>query len=299
MTEELHGVPAPDPFVREHVTAPENRLNLALLALLNVAMFRAWFLERLKLPPMSVVYPPQNWKGVRPDFVAVRPDGAVQGWIEVELGPPDHAQLKTFRERLTEPVVCIAGTDGGDVRLAEIATEVRRIRPMLDRQQTVSARMLLKLVEVTARKPVSTSYADPDDNLRREPLITALAEWLGDRLIFGTPPVPPGKVLLTTITQKGWTLRLYSPLSQIDSSFSVIWNQAVGRGVLRVPSQASLNRYLPKNGGEVVFVHFLDRTLGVDVSQLPMRGSASVSEEELLEHVDELAAVLTVMSLHA
>ena len=300
MTEELHASPVPDPFVREHVKAPENRLNLALLALLNVDVFRAWFLERLKLPQTSIVYPPQNWKGVRPDFVAVETGGGeVKCWIEVELGPPDQAQLKTFRERLAEPVMCVAGTDGGDLGLAEIAIAVRRIRPTLNAQQTVSACMLLELIEASAVKTVSTSYVDPGENLRREPLIAALAERLGDRLIFGTPPVPPGKVLLTTITQKGWTLRLYSPQSKIARSFGVMWNQAVGGGVLRVPSQASLNRYLPNNGGAAVFVHFLTRSVGVDVSQLQERRSESVSEGALLERVDDLAAILTVMSQRA
>ena len=296
MTEEVHGAPAPDPFVREHVQAPENRLNLALLALLNVVEFRAWFLDRLELPLASVVYPPQNSKGIRPDFVVVGLGGTVQCWIEVELGPPDHAQLTTFRERLAEPVMCIAGTDSGDVALEEIAATVRRIRPTLDDQQAVSARMLLELIELSAGKAASESYADPDDNLRREPLIAALAERLQDRLIFGTPPVPPGKIVLTTITQKGWTLRLYSPVSQADRSFSVMWNQAVGRGMVSVPSHARLERYLPDSGGAGVFVDFLARTVGVDVSQLPDRGSASVPEGELLEHVDDLAAILTVIA---
>ena len=296
MIEEVQGAPAPDPFVREHVQAPENRLNLALLALLNVVEFRTWFLERLALPLACVVYPPQNSKGVRPDFVVVGLGGTVQCWIEVELGPPDHVQLKTFRERLAEPVMYITGTDSGDVGLEEIAAAVRRIRPTLDDQEAVSARMLLELIELSAGKAASESYADPDDNLRREPLIAALAERLQDRLIFGTPPVPPGRIVLSTITQKGWTLRLYSPVSQADRSFSVMWSQAVGRGAVSVPSQAWLERSLPNNGGSRVFVDFLARTIRVDVSLLPDRGSVSVPERELLEHVDELAAVLTVMS---
>ena len=297
MPEDLQESPAPDPFVREHVQAPENRLNLALLALLNVAEFRAWFLKRLNLPHTSVVYPPQNWKGVRPDFVAVQPGGAVRCWIEVELGPPDHAQLKNFRDKLDEPVMCIAGTDAGDLGLGEIATEVRRIQPKLDGQHGLSARMLLDLIGLSTGKPAPASYIDPEDHLKREPLIVALAERLHDRLIFATPPVQPGKILLSTITQKGWTLRLNSPVSQADRSFSVMWNPSVGGGVVRVPSQSRLDRYLPNNPGTTVFADFLARAVAVNVSQLPDGGSAPVAERELLERVDELAAILTVMSL--
>lgn len=296
MTKDAQQAPAPEPFVREHVQAPENRLNLAMLAMLNVVEFRSWRVDRLQLPVGSVIYPPQNVKGVRPDFVVVEPDGTVHSWIEVELGSPDAVQLKTFRERLDEPVLCIAGADGGDLALGQIAAAVLEIRSGLDEQQAITADMLLKLIELSAGKAASTSYADPEESLRRQPLIAGLAEQLQDRLMFGTPPVPAGKILLSTITQKGWTLRLHSPASQADRSFSVMWNQAVGRGVVSVPAQAALDSYVPNKDAAAAYGEFLARTAGVDISQLPIRGSASVSEGALLERLDELAAILTVMS---
>ncbi|MDE2837249.1 MAG: hypothetical protein OXL97_07040 [Chloroflexota bacterium] len=296
---ERHESPSPDPFVQEHVGAIENRVNLGMLALLNVTEFRFWFLERLGLPLSSVVYPPQNWKGVRPDFVVVLPSGDVAGWIEVELGPPDHAQLETYRGRLVERVVCIAGTDAGDLTLSEIAVKVRRIQAVLSDQQAISARMLLELIEASANRPEPQSYTTPDDNLRREPLIASLAERLSDRLIFGVPPVPRGKILLTTITQKGWSMRLYSPVSQAGRSLGVMWNQAAGGGELRVPSQARLHQYLPNNSGTQMFVDFIARTAGVDVSPLPDSGHAPIPEQQVLEHIDELADILSTMALYA
>ena len=61
-----------------------------------------------------------------------------------------------------------------------------------------------------------------------------------------------------------------------------------------MPSQAALEAYLPNNGEAAVFVDFLTRVVGVDVSQLPFVG-ASVPEGQLLERLDELVATLTVM----
>lgn len=279
------------------MAAPENRLNLALFGLLNVAAFRAWFLRRLRLPEGSVVYPPQNVAGGRPDFVAIGPNGGVQCWIEVELGPPDSAQLKNYRATLDEPVICIAGTADGDLELGEIADAVRQLQPDLAEQEQLSARVLLDLIGLLAGKADSWSYVEPEEHLRQQPLIAALAERLPDRIIFGTPPLPPGKVLVATITQKGWTLRVYSHASETDRSFSVMWNQAVGRGVARVPSQARLSRHLPNGDAASNYATWLAEEFDVDVSNLSERQSAPVPELMLLERTDELAALLEAMSV--
>ena len=168
--------PPPALFVREHVQAPENRLNLALFALLNVPAFHAWFLRRLGIPDGSVVYPPQNVAGGRPDFVAVHPGGDVLCWIEVELGPPDRPQLTNYRTTLDEPVMCIAGTNDGALALGEIADNVRQIKPGMDKQQKLSARVLLDLIGLLAGKAATSNYADPEDPLKQELLIAALSE---------------------------------------------------------------------------------------------------------------------------
>ena len=68
--------------------------------------------------------------------------------------------------------------------------------------------------------------------------------------------------------------------------------------VARRPIACLLQRPL-NNGGAAVFVHFLTRSVGVDVSQLQERRSESVSEGDLVERVDDLAAILTVMSQRA
>jgi len=168
--------PPPALFVQEYLGAAENRVNLALFALLNVDSFREWFLKRLGLPGDATVYPPQNVKGSRPDFVVVAADGGVLGWIEVELGPPDQPQLGAYREKFDEPVLCIAGTAAGDLELDAVASAVLARRPSMGRQQQVSADVLVALVNRLAGTTEVWNYAEPREGLRREPLIAALAE---------------------------------------------------------------------------------------------------------------------------
>ena len=288
--------PPPALFVREHVSAPENRLNLALFALLNVPAFHAWFLRRLELPADSVVYPPQNVAGVRPDFVVAERGGGVRCWIEVELGPPDTAQLLSYRT-LGGQVVCIAGTDDGDLTLGEIAEAVGQIEPGLNEQQKRSAQVLLDLIRLLAGKAQAWNYAEPDGRLKQQPLIAALVERLPDRVIFGSPPLLPGNILVSTITQKGWTLRVYSHASKTDRSFSVMWNQAVGRNIVRVPSWARLSRYLPNGSAAQDYADWLAEAFEVDVSGLNDRQSAPASELALLERVEDLADRLSTMSV--
>ncbi len=293
--------PPPELFVREHVTAPENRLNLALFALLNVDAFRGWFLRRLDLPEDAIVYPPQNVAGGRPDFVAVKPGGGVICWIEVELGPPDGAQLARYRSTLDDRIICIAG-GGGDtlapdyLELAEVAEQVGQIQPVLSGQQQRSAEVLFKLIELLAGKAQSWNYVHPDERLEQEPLVSALVERLPDRIISGTPPLPQGKLLLSTTTQKGWTLRVYSHASKTDRSFSVMWNPAVGGGVVRVPSQARLDHYLPKGSAAFDYGSWLKEAFAVDISSLGEAQNLPVPEFSLLERADDLAALLDALS---
>lgn len=277
--------PPPALFVQEHVTAPENRLNLALFALLNVREFREWFLSRLDFPADSVVYPPQDTAGVRPDLVVVDEGGRVSAWIEVELGAPDEQQLKQYRSAFPERVLCIPGTEGGDLSLGEIADRVRQFSAE-DKQHEMSARVLVDLIDRLASKTQPLNYADPDDAVRRERLVAAVVDRTQDRVTFAGPPLP-GQIWLATITQKGWTLRVYSHRSSAERSVSVMWNRAIGRGEVRVPSKERLARLLPSGAAAASYVGWLE-SFGVNVSALRERQSAPILELALLERVDEL-----------
>jgi hypothetical protein len=104
----MQSAPPPARFVKEDVNKPENRTNLALFGLMLIPGIRTWLLKRLGLPVDSIMYPPQNVLGGRPDFVVVGPNETVEAWIEVELGGENQAQLAQYRARLDEPVLSIS-----------------------------------------------------------------------------------------------------------------------------------------------------------------------------------------------
>lgn len=270
-------------------------MNLALLAMFTVTTFRSWFLGRLGFPPGSVVYPPQNTLGGRPDFVVVEGKN-VLGWIEVELGGPNVAQMADYLERFDGHICCVSGAGAGDLLLSEIAEQLALLEPQLDQQQTLSAHMLRDLISQLGGKSNNVDYASPAEDFQTEPLLIAIAQRLGDRLIFGKPPPPPGQLVVSTITQKGWTLRVYSKIAA-GRSASVLFNQSVGGTSVLIPSSLHLQRYLPNGGAVEEYVAFVRTALQVDLTMLAKDRRASMPESRLVEQADALATHLGALAL--
>ena len=284
----------PEIFVNEDVSKPENRLNLAMLALLNVATFRQWFLHRLGLPEDAVVYPPQHIRGnLRPDYVVTSPDrSVVHAWVEVELGTANAAQLAQYRT-LEERIISIvgSGTAADDLTLEEVVSSIRDLLPDFDAQAQVAGEMVITLVRAKVGAAGLTEYTDPDAQLRERPAIRALRDRLGDIIQFGTPPVPQGKLMITTITQSGWTLRVFARGAK-DKSVSIMWGQSSGGPNLRVPSIDKLRQYLPDAGQTVGEYGSAIERLGVRMGPIKWAGSAAVPEQAVVDAIDDLAPII-------
>lgn len=299
-----YAAPAPDPFVREHVSHPENRTNLALFALLNVAAFRDWFLSALNLDADAIVYPPQNVGGGRPDFVVVDPAlDRVRAWIEVELGGANQQQLDAYRANLHDPVKSIVGPkslrQNDDLSLEEIAEYVDSVLlPILDPQARVTARMLIALVREMVRPIVYASYVVPNAALIAQPLLQTLSQRMGPILRSGGAVIPPGYVQVTTQTQKGWTLRVHAK-GNFDRSVSVMWSTSAGSGTVRIPSRSRLERCLGSSDvaemAIAAYVGFLHR-FGLDIGTIGESANLPLDEAPLFSHVDELATYLTALA---
>jgi len=95
--------------LHEDTSKPENRVNLALFHLLMIDEFAAFVKSKLKIPAECCIYPAPNLETEefdtceRPDF-KIELDGVLMGYIEVELGNEDQAQLTGYREKIKEPV---------------------------------------------------------------------------------------------------------------------------------------------------------------------------------------------------
>ncbi|HEY1296211.1 MAG TPA: hypothetical protein VGJ60_24295 [Chloroflexota bacterium] len=291
------GPPAPDLFVREDVSKPENRVNLALFSLMLVPRFREWFLERLGLDTGACVYPPQNQPGGRPDFVVVGPDSSVLAWIEVELGGENTAQLRAYRHALDKPVKSLIGIkgSGGDLTLDEISTRVNELSEDFDRQQAMNAGVLTQLIAELAGGPTAPQYREPSDRIRQRPLMQELQKRLGSAFEFGIPPVRPGTVQVGSMSETGWTLRVFS--SQASGGSVQLMNRPTNAPLVRIPALEHLRRYLPLATVAVERYARLMLNLGIDISKIGGQQHMPVSEEALMADVDELAECVRALAV--
>lgn len=286
--------PQPQIFIREDLSKPENRVNLAIFNVMAISVIREWFLEALDFPSNSIIYPPKNVGVIRPDFVVVGPDGTVIGWIEVELGAADKAQLSNYRQSLTEPMKSLVGLDdsGGDLSLETIAREINQtLTDTLDRQQAMCVQVLTKLIVSLARKSESIEYTDPIEEVRNQPLLKALQRGLGPILNFGSPPISRGTAMVSTITQKGWTLRVFSKAAGMGS-VSVLWAQALGINQVRFPSYDRLVRCLPSELAGVDEYSDLLLELGCNIKSLSEKQSLAIEESRILRNIDRLVPII-------
>jgi hypothetical protein len=286
--------PTPEPgvFVKEDISKHENRVNLALLNTLMVPAFRHWLLGRLGFPPDCVIYPPQNIGSSRPDLVVVR-NGVVKGWIEIELGGEDAGQLGTYREQFLEPVKCIVGlrdaaSDVG-MSLEELADTARDcMDEVFDRQQRNIVQIFVDLVSQSPTSSASVDYVTPGKWIEEEPFVRALCDRL-ESVIIGKPPVTQSKLQFTTITQRGWTLRVFAR-NTTYGSISILWKQAVPGRILRVPSVEQLRKYLSAAAVDDYRQFFKER-FELDIAQISGQQSLAVIEAQLLTHLDAYAVV--------
>lgn len=292
------GLEAPPPalFVNEHVSLPENRVNLALFSLTHIPVIRAEVLDRLGLPSDSIVYPPSSEGGRRPDFVVVSPDNRVAGWIEIELGAENRRQIADYRAQWHQPIKSVVGPREAaadcDLCLEELAEFVTSLETELDLQQMKAAAIFTRLVSV-ALHPLNRdqTYKSPEEAITGRPCLQALSLHLDGRMRFGMPPITPGEVLVSTIHHKGWTLRVFSKVARARS-VSLMWDTAIGAGRIRVPSHAKLIRCLPSAVEALGKYQELMRSLGANLGAISERESLSVEEDRLIQIVEPLSAVI-------
>jgi hypothetical protein len=263
---------------------------------------RAWLLDKWGLPPNACIYPPQQINGVRPDLVVVGEDGAVLTWVEIELGGENAEQMAVYRDVLDAPVRSIVGSvaASGDLHLQDITSFATTLR--LTTQQQANVRVFTQLVDELAGRTVNFDYIVPNEALLEAPLLAVILPHLQDILVLGVPPVRPGQVMVSTVTNKGWTLRVFSLQAQMRST-TLLWDQTPGRGIVRIPARDKLEKYLAGDLAAVSgYCDFL-RHKGADVDSVSGTQSLPLAEsilcndaEALATHVRRLASIYGTLS---
>ena len=295
--------PIQDLFLHEYFGRPENRVNVALFALMQQDWFREWFLGKLGLQDNAIVYPPKNRGDVRPDLKVVDPGHNTLAWIEVELGT-DLGQLKRYRRKLyPEPVMALWGTPGENVDLSlEEVAEHLECQTGLSPQVAANAQQLAELIREGLRDHVpSPGRSSLSPQMREHPLVAGLSELLGERLRFdlgaNEPPAPGDLKADTTATHNnlGFSLRVYSPEAQ-SGSLSIM-SVSAGRRRIMLPSLEKLEEYLPVCRKQVEWYRSaVLRIGGPDIGTFRKSKMPPLALDMAVERLDELAPCLLALA---
>jgi len=289
-----------DIFVNENLNHPENRINVALFGLLSHDWLKNWLLSQLGLSVDAIIYPPENERGVRPDFKIASGDGRTLAWVEVELGK-DPAQVARYRELLDEPIKTIWGrkSDGADLSLEEIADYLseRCTRvPTLSTQSLSQVQHLVKQIE-QALGGHSSTYQRRDEvseTMRNHPLVAGLIERLGSKLRFTTGSVPIGSLKADTNGPEGFSLRVNSRVAA-QGTLSLLAISG-GRPGAIFPSEVKLRRYLPSHGSQIEDYVSLLQHCGIDLSSYGENQRPTLPYDYLLGDLDKLAECLVALA---
>lgn len=280
-----------DMFIREDISKPENRINLALFSLMQQDRIREWLLTKLGLSTDAVVYPSKGRHSFRPDLKVVRASSTL-AWIEVELGK-DEDQVERYRGTFPEPVKTICGkkNDGGDLSLEEVDDYLDE-QMSLTPQVVANVKHLRELIkDGLGQHSSSPGRGDVSEEMWEHPLVAGLRKFLGDRLEqHRTGSVPNGYLRADTTdtsNNQGFSLRVRSTVSS-GGTLSVM-NITAGRSEVAFPSRARLRKYLPDHHSEIDTYSSVLAELGLDIGSYGEFQRPSLPLDRVLSRLDDLA----------
>jgi hypothetical protein len=291
--------------IKEDTAKPENRTNLALLSTLQIDEIRTYLLRRLRLPADSLVCPSPNVVTEefsncgRPDFEIRDSCEKAIGYIEVEMGQEDNAQITRYRSHLNCPVHSIVGKacyTSSDLSLEEIREHAVSVAPKYRHmQQSVSPKLFCDLVEwyiIDGNFKPSNARANLSDRMLQSRLVQLILSRFGEENILtaGTAMVP-GKIKLDTVGENGFSLRVYSTETGGDG-FSLM-NRSGGREVTAFPSLAKLLKYFPHRQQTCrMYAQLVERLGDRNISSLPEKKRARLPLPTVEDNFAQFAAMI-------
>jgi hypothetical protein len=288
-------------FINEVVSSPENRVNLNLFGLLNIREFREWFFERIGVPPDSILFPTKNTAADdavgRPDYEIQDGENRFVAYVEVELGGENGEQLSRYRTMAAANagrVVSIVGRRewGGDLSLEEILDAVIKVRKTAGRQvaKYCNAYEAMYCEYVLGRGGRSYTSAAVSDEMREHRFVVALCEHLPVTFDIGGP-MAPGEFRMNTKMKNGMSLRVYSSISTVDSSFATA-SISGGRDRVIFPSRTKLLKYLPRKADAIEEYTKVMKAMGYDIAELGKKETARVALSTVMLHLEPLASAI-------
>lgn len=225
---------------KEDLSKPENRINLALFHLLMVPEIDEYIKTKFHLPRESCIYPSANLiidnlkTSNRPDFEVIC-SGKKIGYIEVELGSENKEQLNNYRKQPL-PVYSIVGKNyynQGNLTLQDIYNFVQTIKENYDHTQTrLSINLLENLIKyyVIEGNFNENKRTQISSSMRETIIIKELFNYFGTENIIEAASPQPGKILLDTVSEGGFSIRVYSSVAS-NKSLSLM-NRRSGQSMI-------------------------------------------------------------------
>jgi hypothetical protein len=279
---------------KEDTAKPENRTNLAFFSILQIPEIREFLLLKLRLAPDVIIYPSPNLEteefalSLRPDFKVLKhfdkDKSDVVGYIEVELGSENQAQLSNYRALVRVPVHSIVGQKqaGGDLSLEEIHEVAGRVQKhYLNTQQFASLELFRRLVDyyvVQANFRSDSKLSALSDKMLESKLVRQIYDYFGEENILMNTSVRTGKVMLNTVKENGFSLRVHS--TKTGTQGLSLMSRSGGRPTIVFPSLKKLNQYLPnKQADNVKFARLLASLGASEILQIDTEQRATLPLE--------------------
>lgn len=306
MTRDIH--------INEDTAKPENRTNLALFSILMIPEIHSFVCDSLGLPHSVIIFPSPNLvteefgTTMRPDFRVARsyprPKEAV-GYIEVELGREDGTQVQKYSTELKLTIYSIVGRKDyrenvgrGDLSLEEIYRVALEIgESCLNTQKHASLDLFCTLVKhyvIDGNFNASNKRCEISEEMLNSPLIQKVISYFGESTMSEVGRIERGKILLDTISEKGFSFKVYCRKSG-NNQFSLM-SRTRGRNEITFPSLCKLKKYFPMKGEETALFAKTIADLGDnEIYDLGESKRARLPIETVEEHFEKIGEVFTLL----
>ena len=287
-------------FVREDIAKPENRFNLALFHLQIDEDFHKWFCQKLNIPENSVIYPTENLEGDRPDFI-IKDGHKTIGYIEVELGDENKAQLNSYRHKYENNNVHIFSISGKTIQKSDLSLEeiknhlFKKLETINTSQKVLSVKYLIKLIDTYSNNYQTYSRSPVSNEMLERPFINKLLEALIDFKPNGNQnKAIPGTYYCDTNSPKGFSFRVYSKESKVQTKSISLLSITKGREYITFLSAEKYRIYLNHKENELVenWINFIKDTLKLPVHKLSFNQRLEAELSSVDQHMEKLVAAI-------
>ncbi len=262
--------------------------------------FHIWFCEKLGIPASSIIYPTENLTGDRPDFI-IRDNDVIIGYIEVELGDENTSQLSSYKYKYESDSIKIISITGKSSRTSNLSLEEIRnylsdnTASLSNQQKKISFLYLIKLIDTYTNNNISYTRNPVSAEVLKRPFVNKLLSALEN---FKPDPnqkrAEPGKYYIDTTSEKGFSFRVYSIESTLQTKTISLLSITKGRDYITFLSAEKYRKYLNhKNKPDVEnWINFIQGKLQLPIDKISIAGRSESSISTVEKYFSELIKVI-------